>query len=147
MNQKQTVSREEETGHVTTPSSPERIWKFTLAAAVASLVLNLVVYAIGRGAGWIPDDMPESTELFSLVSVIVASILPVGAFGALMVWLDTRAPRSSRLFTIILLCVLLVLVILPFLFRDLDNSFRWVLVAMHVVTASSILAITQATSR
>lgn len=147
MNEKEIVNLEEETGYVTTPSSPQLIWRFTFGAAAASLILNVALYFIGRSVGWIPDDMPESTEAFSLSSVIVFSILPVVAFGAFMIWLDKRAPRASRLFTIILLCVLILLVMVPFLFRDLDSSFRLVLVAMHFITAAAIMSITQATPR
>ncbi len=141
------VSREEEVGRVTTAPNSGTVWRFTAIAAGVSLIVNVIIFIIGRSAGWIPHDMPEQTEAFSIVSVVLASVLPVLAFGGLMVYLDRVAPRASRLFAIVLLVVLLMAVMVPFVLRDIDGSFRNVLVAMHVVTAASIYSLTMTTPR
>lgn len=134
---------EEETGHIEEGVEPRVIWRWTAIAAGVSLVLNLVLYFVGVAADWIPEDMPASTETFSLVSVIVVSVIPVLLFGALMVYLANYAPRASRLFTIILLVVLILAVMVPITLRDIESSFRFTLIAMHIVTAGSIFALTQ----
>lgn len=134
---------EEETGHIAAGNSRENVRRVTLIAAIASVVINVILYFVGRSAGWIPDDMPESTELFSLVSVILASVVPVLLFGLLMAYLVQHAPRASRLFTIILLVVLIIAVVVPFSLRDIESSFQFTLLAMHIVTAGSILFLTQ----
>lgn len=134
---------EEETGHIhqTTPSSV--VWRYTAIAAGVSLVLNVILFVIGNAADWIPEDMPTSTEAFSLVSVILASVIPVILFGALMAYLAQHAPRAARLFTMILLVVLIIAVMIPMVLPDIDSSFRFLLVAMHIVTAGSILVMTR----
>lgn len=137
------IEDEEETGVIQSTIAPNVIWKSTLTLALVSLVLNLILFFVGTGVGWVPEDMPASTEAFSLVSVIVFSVLPVALFGALMVYLANHAPRASRLFTIILTVVLIIAVMVPITLRDIDASFRFVLIAMHIVTAGSILLLTR----
>lgn len=134
---------EEETGHIHEGVDRSIIWKYTGILAGVSLVLNLVLYFIGTAANWIPEEMPASTEAFSLVSVILMSVIPVVLFGALMAWLANHAPRASRLFAIILLVVLVIAVMIPFTLQDIDRSFQFLLVAMHVVTAGSIFVLTR----
>lgn len=134
---------EEESGHVQSSVPSSVIWRYTGILAAVSLVLNLILYFIGTTADWIPDDMPASTEAFSLVSVVLASVIPVVLFGALMVYLANNAPRASRLFTMILLVVLIIAVMVPFTIRDIDTSFQLTLVSMHLVTAGSIFVLTQ----
>lgn len=137
---------EEITGHVMTESDSGLIWRYTGMATVASLALNLVLYLIGKSAGWIPDPMPASTETFSLTSVILMSTIPVVLFGALMAYLSGHAPRASRLFTIIVTVVLILAVMVPFTLRDIDDSFRLLLIAMHIVTAGCCLVLTRGTA-
>jgi magnesium-transporting ATPase (P-type) len=134
---------EEETGDVQTSTSSSVVWRWTAMAATFSLVVNITIYFIGVAAGWIPEDMPASTEAFSLVSVALLSVIPVFLFGALMVFLANKAPRASRLFAIILLVVLILSVLLPFLLRDIEPSFRFTLIAMHIVTTGSIFVLTR----
>ena len=133
---------EEETGHIDTGVEAGVIWRWTAIAAAVSLVVNLILYFVGVANDWIPDDMPAATDAFNLVTVILASVIPVLIFGALMVYLANHAPRASRLFEIIVLVVLIVAVMVPFVFQDVESSFRYVLVAMHIVTAGSILMLT-----
>jgi magnesium-transporting ATPase (P-type) len=135
-------SDEEETGHIHTGTPGRVIWRWTLIAAVVSLVANLVLYFLGVANDWIPEDRPGSTDNFSLVSVILASVIPVLLFGGLMVYLANHAPRASRLFEIILLVVLIIAVMVPFTLQGLEDSFQYVLVAMHIITAGSILGLT-----
>lgn len=134
---------EEETGHIDHGEEAGPIWRMTAIMAGVSLVLNIILFFVGTAAGWIPDDMPEATEMFSLVSVILASVIPVFIFGALMVFLANHAPRASRLFTMILLVVLIVAVMIPLVLQDVPTSFQFTLVAMHIVTAGSIFALTR----
>ncbi len=134
---------EEETGHIQTGVEAGVIWRWTAIAAGVSLVANLILYFLGVANDWIPDDMPAATETFNLVTVILASVIPVLVFGALMVYLANHAPRASRLFEIILLVVLILAVMVPFVLQDIDDSFRYVLVAMHIITAGSILMLTR----
>lgn len=134
---------EEETGHIDHGAEPGVIWRYTGILAGVSLVLNLILFFVGTAADWIPDDMPGSTETFSLVSVVLASVIPVFIFGALMVYLANHAPRAARLFTIILLVVLVIAVMIPFVLQDIDRSFQFTLVAMHIVTAGSIFVLTR----
>lgn len=134
---------EEETGHIETGVESSVIWRWTAIAAAVSLIVNLILYFVGVANDWIPDDMPAATDAFNLVTVILASVIPVVVFGALMVYLANHAPRASRLFEIILLVVLIVAVMVPFTLPDIDDSFRYVLVAMHIVTAGTILLLTR----
>lgn len=133
---------EEETGHTHESVPAGVVWKYTGILAGVSLVLNLILYFVGTSVGWIPDDMPAATEAFSLVSVILMSVIPVLIFGALMVYLANNAPRASRLFAITILVVLIIAVMVPFTLQDIDRSFQFTLVAMHIVTAGSIYALT-----
>lgn len=134
---------EEETGHIGDGTPSGLIWRWTGIAAAVSLVANLILYFLGIANDWIPDDMPGSTDTFNLVSVILASVIPVLIFGALMVYIANHAPRASRLFEMILLVVLILAVMVPFTLQDIDDSFRYVLVAMHIITAGSILLLTR----
>lgn len=134
---------EEEAGHIFGTTDSGEIWRQTFMMAGVSLVVNLALYFIGTAAGWIPDDMPASTETFGLVSVILASVIPVLLFGVLMNYLGQHAPRASRLFTIILLVVLIIAVMVPFTLQDIDDSFRYLLLAMHIVTTACIFALTR----
>lgn len=123
------------------------VWRYTAISAAFSLVVNLAIYVIGAAAGWIPDDLTESTQAFSVVSVILLSVIPVVLFGALMVYLANNAPRASRLFAMIVTIALVLAILFPLLIRDIDSTFRWTLIAMHIVTAGAILGLTQATRR
>lgn len=134
---------EEETGHIDHGVDPKIIWKATGTLTLVSLGLNLVLFFIGSAANWIPEEMPTSTETFSLISVVLASIIPVVIFGALMVYLANHAPRASRLFTIILTVVVVLAVMIPLVLQDVDSSFRVLLIAMHLVTAGSIFVLTR----
>ncbi len=136
-------AEEEETGHIHEGTDPAIIWRYTAILTGVSLVLNLILYFIGTAADWIPENLPDSAATFGLVSVILASVIPVVLFGALMVYLANHAPRASRLFTIILLVVLVLAVMFPFVLQDIDQSFRFLLVAMHIVTAGSIFVLTR----
>lgn len=134
---------EEEAGHIFNTTDTAAVWRNTFVLAGVSLVVNLILFFIGRAADWIPDSMPSSTEAFGLISVILASLIPVLLFGGLMVYLGNHAPRASRLFTIIVLVVLIIAVVVPMSLPDLDNSFRYLLLAMHIVTTGSILVLTR----
>lgn len=134
---------EEETGHIHTTVDTSAVWRWTAILAGVSLGLNLILYFVGTSAGWIPEEMPSSTALFSLVSVILASVVPVVLFGALMVFLGNNAPRASRLFAIILLVVLILAVMIPMTLQDIETSFQFTLIAMHIVTAGSIFVLTR----
>lgn len=134
---------EEETGHIDHGVESGAIWRWTAILAGVSLGLNLILFFIGTAANWIPDDMPSSTEMFSLVSVVLASTIPVIIFGALMVYLANHAPRASRLFTIILTVVLVLAVMIPMVLQDIESAFRFLLIAMHIVTAGSIFVLTR----
>lgn len=134
---------EEEAGHILQTGSSSEIWRFTAILTGVSLGLNLILYFIGTVADWIPEEMPASTEAFSLVSVILMSVIPVLIFGGLMVYLATHAPRASRLFTIILTVVLIIAVMIPFTLQDIEPSFQYLLLAMHIVTAGSIFVLTR----
>lgn len=137
------TSDEEEDGAIHSLTDTAAVWRSTFLMAGVSLVLNVILFFVGRAADWIPDDMPDSTQTFSLVSVVLASVIPVLLFGALMAYLGKHAPRASRLFTIIVLVVLILAVVVPMTLPDLENSFRFLLVAMHIVTAGSILVLTR----
>lgn len=134
---------EEEDGVIHGTTDTAAVWRFTFVMAGISLVLNVVLFFVGRAADWIPDDMPSSTEMFGLVSVVLASVIPVLIFGALMAYLGKHAPRASRLFTIVVLVVLIIAVVVPMTLPDLEDSFRFLLVAMHIVTTGSILVLTR----
>lgn len=134
---------EEEAGHMMSSTDSGVVLRWTLILAGVSLVLNMIIYFIGTSAGWIPDDMPESTETFSLVSVILASVIPVLLFGALMAYLANNAPRASRLFTIILLVVLIIAVMIPLTLQDIESSFQLTLIAMHIVTTACAMVLTR----
>lgn len=136
---------EEVTGHVMTESPPAIIWRYTIIATIVSFGINLMLYVVGRAADWIPDEMPRATETFSLISVILASVIPVLLFGALMVYLANHAPRASRLFTIVVTVVLIIAVVVPMTLPDIEQSFRFLLVSMHIVTAGSCLMLTRTT--
>ncbi len=136
-------AEEEETGHIHETAEPSAIWRTTAIMAGVSLGLNLILYFIGTAVDWIPEEMPAATDTFSLVSVILASTIPVFIFGGLMVYLGTHAPRASRLFAIILLVVLILAVMIPFVLQDVPSSFQFLLAAMHIVTAGSIFVLTR----
>lgn len=134
---------EEETGHIHNTVPSGEIWRWTFILTAVSLGLNLIIYFVADSAGWIPDDMPSSTQTFGLVSVILASVIPVLLFGVLMAYLAQHAPRASRLFTIILLVVLILAVMVPLTLQDIDQSFQFTLIAMHIVTTASIMVLTR----
>lgn len=134
---------EEEAGHIFGTADSGAIWRMTFVMAGVSLALNLILFFVGTAADWIPDDMPSSTEAFGLVSVILASTIPVLLFGALMNYLGHHAPRASRLFAIILLVVLIIAVMVPMTLQDIDRSFQFLLVAMHIVTTGCIFVLTR----
>lgn len=132
---------EEEIGEIESPANAKSVWQNTATMTIVSLVVNVVLFFIGRAAGWIPEDMPQSTETFSLVSVIAASVVPVVILGAIMVYLGTHVPRATRLFTMILMIVVVIAIVVPWILQDIDNSFRVLLTAMHLVTAACALAL------
>lgn len=134
---------EEETGHIEGTVDNAEVWRWTGIATAISLIGNLILYFVGRQQNWIPEEMPASTETFSLVSVILASVIPVVLFGALMIFLGNHAPRASRLFEIILLVTLILAVMVPFTLQDLKDSFQFTLAVMHIITAGSILLLAQ----
>lgn len=137
------IPDEEESGHIENTVDDAAVWKATAVLTIASLVLNLVIYFIGLQADWIPDEMPDSTKAFSLVTVILASAIPVVLFGMLMVWLGNNAPRAARLFTMILLVVAIIAIMVPFTLQGIDDSFQYVLLAMHIVTTGCIFLLTR----
>ena len=136
-------SSEEETWHIESTVDSGEEWRWTAIVTAISLVGNLIIFFVGRQQDWIPEEMPASTEAFSLVTVILMSTIPVLVFGALMVFLGNHAPRASRLFEIILLVVLILAVMGPVTLRDLEDPIQVTLVAMDIVTAGSLLLLTR----
>lgn len=110
------------------------IMRNTVIAAIATVVLNLLVYAIGNMAGWIPDDLPSRADNFGIPAIIASTLIPVVGGGILLTILIHTTHHPVLMFCLISSVVFIATLVAPLSVAGASTSFRAFLVSLHLIT-------------
>ena len=111
------------------------IMRNTVAAAIVTVVLNLILYFIADAAGWIPDDLTGTAENFGIPAIIVTTIVPIVLGGILLSLLIKWTNHPVLMFSLIAAVTFIASLSAPLTVAGASTSFKIVLVVMHVITA------------
>lgn len=125
-------------GSTDTPTEPSieqrRIPAAGLAAIIATISANVVVYLLARAVGAIPDDLPEGMSMFGIGAIVFITILTL-TIATIAMWGFARfSTMPIRNFTT--LTIIVFVTSLPPVFGlDISMEFTITLVTMHGATA------------
>lgn len=117
------------------PSGAGLVMRNTVIALITTVVLNLIVYFIGDAAGWIPDPLPEDAETFGIPAIIISTAIPIILGGVLLAILVNVTTHPVRMFALIAAVTFIATLFAPLSVAGTTNSFRFFLVALHLITA------------
>ncbi len=110
----------------------------TLAAVVAVVVANAIVFFVADAAGAMPDsvtieDMNGDQAPIGLAAVVFVSIIATIAAGVVFAVISRVSRRPVRLFAIVATVVFVLTLYPPFTIPDIPADMIVALLAMHVV--------------
>lgn len=134
------------TEQATTPTSTQEVhgdglawWQAGLAGILVAAVANLVIYAIGRGAGASFDVVDRNTEFtVNAGTVLMFTAVPMALGFVLAVVASRRWPWALRAGEAIGIALALVTIALPFA-ADTDGGTQAALAVMHVGVAAGLV--------
>ena len=125
------------------PAHSASPWRNGALAAVISVVLNVVLFLVGRAADLIPETVsvqsPTGEGPMTAGPVIVMSIVPVVVAMLVYRILRRTTARPARVFRIVGGGLLVVSLLLPFGIPDVPAKMALTLDLMHVMTGLAIL--------
>lgn len=111
-----------------------------LPAFLLSLFINVGIFYLGNTTGWLNPNyiLPNSTSGVTIVSVILATILPM-VLGVLLFLVFTKVIKNpSKLFWVISMIFLIVSFIPIFSLKDADLNYKVILLMMHLTPGISM---------
>ena len=125
-------------GSADPPTEPSieqrRIPAAGLAAIIAAISANVVIYLLARAVGAIPDELPEGMSMFGIGAIVFITILTL-TIATIAMWGFARfSTMPIRNFTT--LTIIVFVTSLPPMFGlDISMEFTITLVTMHGSTA------------
>ena len=125
--------------HAAKPSAPTTVWQAGLMAAVASSLVNAVIYGLARMLNAIPQSIEANSPLgkgpITLGAIVSSTLLAVIAATLVFAVLRKITDRHARVFRIVALAALILSLASPFSIPDVTAGMAISLVLMHVATA------------
>lgn len=111
-------------------------WVAPLTALVASIG-NLIIYALARAGGALPDSvvMPMNGQPLPAAAVVLSTVAGVAGATAVYALLGRFTRRPITIFRIVAAIVLVLSLASPFGIAGAGGAYVAVLLAMHFVTA------------
>lgn len=126
-----------------TKTSFGKIILFSLAAGLISTVINLILFFIGKAAGFFPDTVliPNQNAPLNFVNFIISSIVPSLVAGLVMGLIYKFAKKPKKVFNIISIVLVLLSFINPFFIPGAPIMMAVMLNLMHIVVAGNLMYI------
>jgi hypothetical protein len=102
-----------------------------LLAAFITIIINIIIFYIGKAAGAFPESIIVSADSPLQVSMVIM----MSIFGTVVGILIFAAVGSLRVFRIIAIIGFILLIYTPFSVADASTSFIITLEIMHITTA------------
>lgn len=110
----------------------------TILASVLALILNLIVYFIGRNLLSIPFTVAQFPGVVTIVPIILATVVSVIAAGILLAILQRATANFVRIFLWIAGVFALLSLIAPYI-TAIGRPTFFLLSLMHVITAMAVV--------
>ncbi len=129
----------------TRPISYRRLTLGALGAATGAVILNTLLFFLGRNLGAFPPTLLVQGEPFELLPVLLLSFVPVLLGAALFALLARFVARPKRIFWIIALVVFALMFFTPFTIPNASPLTIVFLELMHIIVAvGAVWAVRQA---
>ena len=117
----------------------------TLVAAAGALLINVLLYFLGRLFGAFPPTVQVQGQPFSVVSVIVFSFFPVVVAALVFLLLVRFTAQPKRIFYIVAAVIFALMIFTPFTLTGAPRLSVAILELMHIVVAAgSVWAVSRA---
>ena len=118
----------------------ESLWLSALKIAAVSVLLNVIIFYIGKAFGSMHSYLPVPSERqLTLIPVIVVSALAAfigaGAYALLRLFVS----RPYKVFSILAVIVLIVSFAAPYIVPGVNHDMAFTLDAMHIVVVAAML--------
>lgn len=131
-----TPANTNEVSTATRPLSYRRLTVCALGAAVGAVILNTLLFFLGRNFGAFSPTLRVQGEPFELLPVVLSSFAPVLVGAALFALLPRFVAQPKRIFGIVALIVLTLMFFTPFTIPNAPTSTIVLLELMHLIVAA-----------
>ena len=116
---------------------------FTLLAGAISIVINVILFFIGKAMGAFPETVliPNQGKPFTVVPFIFSSMIPSIVAGLVMGLINHFSKKPKKVFNIIALILVVLTFINPFFIPGAPMMMIIILNIMHVVVAANLVFI------
>lgn len=124
-----------------TKTSFGNIMKFTGFAIVSSIVINSILFYLGKAAGALPDTVliPNQNAPITIVPIIISSIVPSIIAGLVMALINKFSSKPKKIFNIIAIILVILSFANPFMIPQVPMAMVVVLNLMHIVVAGNLM--------
>ena len=117
----------------------------TLVAAAGALLINVLLYFLGRLFGAFPATLQVQGQPFSVIPVIIFSFFPVVIAALVFLLLLRFTAQPKRIFYIVAAVIFALMIFTPFTLAGAPRLSIAVLELMHIVVAAgSVWAVSRA---
>lgn len=106
-----------------------------LTAAGLSAIINVILFFLFKGIGWITDDIfVQPNQPLTVIAVIISSILPTLVASLVFFLFEKYTPNGFRIFSMIAIILMLLSLAMPFAgIPNVTTKYALALVSMHLV--------------
>ncbi|MBK7668994.1 MAG: hypothetical protein IPJ32_17620 [Sphingobacteriaceae bacterium] len=124
-----------------TKTSFGKILGLSLVAGLISTIINVILFFIGKAAGFFPDTVliPNQNAPLNFVNFIISSIVPSLLAGLVMGLIYRFAKNPKKVFNIISIVLLILSFANPFFIPAVPIMMAVMLNLMHVVVAVDLM--------
>lgn len=124
-----------------TKTSFGNIMKFTGFAIASSIIINVILFYVGKAAGAFPETVliPNQNAPLTIIPVILSSILPSIIAGLVMGLINKFSSKPKKIFNIVATILLILSFGNPFMIPEVPMAMVVVLNLMHVVVAGNLM--------
>lgn len=118
-----------------------KIMLYSLFAGLTSVVINEILFFIGKAMGAFPETVmvPNQNQPFNALPFIFSSIIPSLVAGLVMGLINHIAKAPKKIFNIIAIVLVLLSLYSPFTIPMAPMSMIIVLNIMHLVVAGNLI--------
>lgn len=112
-----------------------------LSAAGVSVIINVILFFLFKGIGWITDDIfIQPNQPLTVVPVIISSIVPTLVASLVFFLFEKYTQNGFRIFSIITIILMLLSLVMPFEgIPNVSTKYALALVPMHLVVPFVLL--------
>lgn len=124
-----------------TKTSFGKIMLLSLIAGSLSSVANLILFYIGKAAGFFPDTVliPNQNAPLNSANFIISSIVPSLIAGLVMALIYKYAKKPKKVFNIISIILVVLTFMNPFFIPGVPLMMAIMLNIMHLVVAGNLM--------